>query len=41
MLRRVEKRLKETGRLDPIMCCEVGLDKRIGTVGAAKKLQAR
>ena len=41
MLRWVEKRLKETGKPDPIMQCEVGLDKRIGTVGTAKKLQAR
>ncbi len=41
MLRWVEKRLRETGKPDPIMQCQVGLDKRIGDPGTAQRLQAR
>jgi len=37
----VEKRVKETGKGDPILDYEIGLDKRIGNVGTAQKLQAR
>jgi len=41
MMAWVEKRLKETGKGDPILDYQIGLERRIGTVGAAQKLQAR
>lgn len=39
MMRFVEKRVKETGRPDPILEYEIGMDKRIGSVQKAKELQ--
>jgi arylsulfatase A-like enzyme len=41
MTRWVEKRVKETGKEDPILGYQIGLDKRIGSVATAKKLQDR
>lgn len=37
----VEKRLSETGKPDPILQYEMGLDRRIGSIATAKKLQER
>ena len=37
----MEERLGEMGKPDRIAQCQVGLDKRIGEVGTAKRLQAR
>jgi hypothetical protein len=41
MLRWVERRMKETGKEDPIMGYELGTDHYIGSVAKAKKLQER
>ena len=41
MTRWVNKRVKQTGKPDPILGYHIGLDRRIGSVGTAKKLQAR
>jgi arylsulfatase A-like enzyme len=41
MTRWVEKRMKETGKEDPILGYQLGRDRRIGSVATAKKLQAR
>jgi len=39
MMSWIEKRMEETGRGDPILEYEIGLDKRIGSVRKAKELQ--
>lgn len=36
----VQKRLAETGKPDPILQYEIGLEKRIGSIATAQKLQA-
>jgi arylsulfatase A-like enzyme len=41
MTRWVDKRLKETGKPDPILQYELGLEKRIGSIAVAQKLQDR
>jgi arylsulfatase A-like enzyme len=41
MTRWVDKRVKQTGKPDPILSFRLGLDKRIGSVAVAKKLQER
>jgi arylsulfatase A-like enzyme len=41
MMRWVEKRVKETGKEDPILGYKLGTDLHIGSVATAKKLQAR
>ncbi len=41
MTRWVDRRLKETGKPDPILGYEMGLDKRIGSIAVAQKLQDR
>lgn len=41
MLRWVDKRLQQTGLPDPIMQYELGLNRRIGSIAVAKKLQDR
>lgn len=41
MARWVDKRLKETGKPDPILQYEMGLDRRIGSIAVARKLQDR
>ena len=37
----VKRRLDETGKPDPIMQYHIGLDRRIGSIATAQKLQAR
>jgi hypothetical protein len=37
----VEKRLQQTGKPDPILQYELGLEKRIGSITRARELQAR
>jgi len=37
----VERRVKETGKEDPIMGYQIGVDKYIGSIATAKKLQER
>jgi arylsulfatase A-like enzyme len=37
----VDRRVKETGKSDPILDYHIGLDKKIGSIGTAKKLQDR
>jgi hypothetical protein len=37
----VDKRVKETGKPDPILGYELGLGGRIGSIASAKKLQSR
>jgi len=41
MLAWVERRVKETGKEDPIMGYQIGVDKYIGSIATAKKLQER
>lgn len=41
MTRWVDKRLTETGKPDPILQYELGLEKRIGSIATAQKLQNR
>lgn len=41
MMRWVEKRVKETGKEDPILGYQLGTDLHIGSIATAKKLQAR
>jgi arylsulfatase A-like enzyme len=41
MIRWVENRLSETGKPDPILQYELGLEKRIGSIATAQKLQNR
>ncbi|MGC8669040.1 MAG: sulfatase family protein [Chthonomonadales bacterium] len=41
MMRWVNKRLKQTGKPDPILQYELGLNKRIGSIAVAQKLQDR
>jgi arylsulfatase A-like enzyme len=41
MLAWVERRVKETGKEDPIMAYQIGVDKYIGSIATAKKLQER
>ena len=36
----VKKRLSETGKPDPILDYEIGLDRRIGSVKKARDMQA-
>jgi hypothetical protein len=36
----VTRRLSETGKPDPIMGYEIGLDRKIGSISTARKLQA-
>jgi len=37
----VERRMKETGKPDPIMTYDIGVEKHIGSIATAKKLQSR
>jgi len=41
MMAWVERRVKETGKEDPILGYHIGTDRRIGSVATAKKLQKR
>ncbi|HUT73745.1 MAG TPA: sulfatase [Armatimonadota bacterium] len=41
MMAWVERRVKETGKDDPILGYHIGTDRRIGSVATARKLQAR
>ena len=41
MMAWVERRIKETGKPDPILAYEIGTDKYIGSIATAKKLQNR
>ena len=41
MTRWVDKRLRETGKPDPILQYELGLEKKIGSIATAQKLQNR
>ena len=41
MMAWVERRVKETGKEDPILGHQIGLDQRIGSIATAKKLQDR
>jgi arylsulfatase A-like enzyme len=41
MTRWVDKRIKETGKPDPILQYELGLEKKIGSIATAQKLQNR
>ena len=41
MYAHIEKRMKETGKPSPITLYEMGLGRRIGSIGAAKKLQEK
>src|SRR5258708_2686863 len=41
MTRWVDKRLKETGKPDPILQYELGLEEKIGSIATAQKLQNR
>jgi len=41
MMRWVEKRVKETGKGDPILGYQLGTDLHIGSIATAKKLQSR
>lgn len=41
MLKHIERRMKESGKPDPIMTYHIGTEKYIGGIGQAKKLQSR